>query len=89
MNIVFDPEFIKRTKKIDVRIRKRLKEKILIFSRNPNDPQLHNHPLKREYLGYRSINITADWRALYREILEDEEKIAYFILLGTHAQLYD
>jgi addiction module RelE/StbE family toxin len=89
MKIVFDPEFVKKTKKINVRIRKRLKEKIIIFSRNPYDPQLHNHQLKREYIGYRSINITADWRALYKEISEGEEEIAYFILLGTHAQLYD
>jgi mRNA-degrading endonuclease YafQ of YafQ-DinJ toxin-antitoxin module len=44
--------------------------------------------LAREYEGYKSINITSYWRALYKEIEEGEETVAYFVTLGTHAQLY-
>ena len=88
MIIRYSPLFLKTPKKLDVRIRKSFKEQILIFSKNPNNPQLNNHPLKREYQGLRSIDITADFRAIYEEKHEDEEETAYFVLIGTHKQLY-
>ena len=84
----YDPAFIKALKKVDVRIRKSFKQKIAIFAKDPFNPQLNNHPLKREYQGYRSIDITVDYRALYQEKKEGEDAIAYFTLLGTHDQLY-
>jgi addiction module RelE/StbE family toxin len=88
MNIVYDPAFLEKLKKADIKIRKSFKEKIILFSQNPQYPQLNNHSLKKEYKGYRSINITADLRAIYKEIEEGEEMIAYFVLLGTHKELY-
>lgn len=88
MTIKYSPAFLKKLKKVDVRIKKSVKKKILLFSKNPHDPQLNNHSLKREYKGYKSINITADWRALYKEKREGKDIIAYFSLLGTHKELY-
>lgn len=88
MIIRYSPIFFKTLKKLNVIIRKSLKERLLLFSKNPNDPQLNNHPLKREYQGLRSIDITADWRAIYEEKHEGEEETAYFVLIGTHKQLY-
>lgn len=88
MKVFYDPAFYEKLKKVDVRTLKSVKEKLLAFSKNPNDLQLNNHELKREYEGYRSIDITADWRAIYKEIRERDENIAYFVLLGTHDQLY-
>lgn len=84
----YDPAFIKTLKKIDVRIHKSFKEKIVIFAKNPYDPSLNNHKLKQDYVGYRSIDITADYRAIYEEINESDEPVAYFFLIGTHEQLY-
>lgn len=89
MKIQYDPDFLKTLKKVNVRIRKSLREKIQIFLRNPYDPQLDNHELKDKYEGYRSIDITADWRVIYEEIDEDDEPIAYFLLIGTHEQLFN
>lgn len=84
----YDSAFIKALKKTGVRIRKSFKEKIVIFAKNPYDPNLNNHQLKQEYKGYRSIDITADYRVIYEEIIEGDEPIAYFFLIGTHEQLY-
>lgn len=84
----YDPLFIKALKKVDVRIRKSFREKIAIFAKNLNDPQLNNHALRNPYKGLRSIDITNDYRAIYEEIKEDSEEIAYFITLGTHQELY-
>jgi len=88
MKIVYDPAFVKKLKKVDVRIRKSAKERLILFSKNPNNPQLDNHPLRRGYLGYRSIDITSDYRAIYKEVQVGDEVIAYFVALGTHNELY-
>jgi len=46
---------------------------------------LNNHALTGQWAGYRSINITGDYRAVYRLA---EEDIAYFVALDTHSKLY-
>ena len=88
MKVIYDPVFFRKLKKVDVRIRKRVKERIFLFSKNPNNPQLNNHALRKEYQGYRSIDITSDWRAIYREVQIGKDIIAYFVVLGTHDELY-
>lgn len=88
MNVELDPDFVKQLKKLDVKIRKSFKERIIKFSKNPQDPQLNDHSLKKAWHGHRSIDVTADWRAIYREIRKREETIAYFVAIGTHKDLY-
>lgn len=88
MIVKYSPRFLVLVKKVNVRIRKSLKKRIAIFIQNPNDPELNNHALRDEYTGYKSIDVTADWRAIFEEIQIDENTIAYFIGLGTHKELY-
>ncbi len=88
MNVKLDPDFFKKLKKLDVRIRKSFTEKVVLFAKNPNDLELNNHLLKKPYSGLRSINITSDWRAIYQEKSTNGEIVAFFILIGTHQQLY-
>ena len=65
MTIKYDPIFLDKLKKSGVRIRKSFKERLEIFIKDPHNPQLNNHPLKRNYLGYRSIDITNNWRQYF------------------------
>lgn len=88
MIIKYAPVFLEKLKKQDVRIRKSFKQRIDIFSQNLYSSQLNNHALRDEYEGYQSIDITNDWRALYEERVEGKDTIAYFVILGTHEQLY-
>lgn len=88
MTVKYSPSFLKVFRKADVRIRKSFKQRILIFSKNPNDLQLNNHELAKEWLGHRSIDITNDYRAVYKEEAVEEEKVAHFVTLGTHEELY-
>lgn len=88
MIVRLSPKFLTTLKRANVRIRKCFKQRILKFTINPTEPILHNHPLEREYKGFRSIDINEDWRAIYIEKVEKGETIAYFILLGTHKELY-
>lgn len=88
MIVQYSPDFLQRVKKLNVRIYKSLKKQLEIFSKNPNDPILRNHALRGDWKGYRNINVTADWRALYEEAYEGGEVIAYFSFIGTHKDLY-
>lgn len=88
MKIVYDPVFIKTLKKVSTRVHKNFKERTLLFSKDPHNSQLNNHALREKYTGYRSIDITADYRAIYKERRQGKDIIAYFTGLGTHKQLY-
>jgi addiction module RelE/StbE family toxin len=54
------------------------------FLVEPFHPSLRNHSLKDKYAGFRSIDVTGDWRALYRE----ETKRIIFVEIRTHKELY-
>ena len=82
------PSLSKKNQKNKCPHSKSFKEAIAVFVQNPLHPQLHNHKLRNEWEGYRSINITADYRAIYEEVNVDEESLAYFVTIGTHEELY-
>ena len=84
----YDPAFIKSLKKVNVRVQKSFKDRIEIFAKNPNNPQLNNHALRKPYKGLRSIDITNDYRAIYEEMIVGAQIVAYFSLFGTHNELY-
>jgi len=87
-NVFSTKGFINLYKNADVRIKKEVDERLRIFGKNPHDLGLRNHELHEEWEGYRSIDITNDYRAVYEEVQEGEEINAYFIALGTHDELY-
>lgn len=88
MKVRYSPDFYRKYKKADVRIRNSIDEKIEIFLKDPYDFQLDNHILKKEWRGCRSIDITADYRAIYKETQIGDESVAYFVALETHDELY-
>ena len=55
-----------------------------LFAEYLNHPALRNHILTGKYQDFRSIDVTKDWRALYRT---EPERII-FVALGTHETLY-
>jgi addiction module RelE/StbE family toxin len=82
--IEFSPIFTKLLERAPTEIKKALDDALDLFEEDPNHPALRNHPLTAEYQDFRSIDVTGDWRALYRE---EPERII-FTELGTHPQLY-
>lgn len=88
MNIKFGKKFAKQYSKAPQKIKKAFNLRLEIFRKDPFHPLLNNHFLTGEYLSNRSINVTGDWRAIYSEEIENKEKVAIFLALGTHSQLY-
>lgn len=88
MILRFTDVFRKQYKKADKRIQKSFDQQLKIFLQNPMDPQLRNHQLRIPYHGQRSINVTNDWRAVFKSVQSADDTIIYFTALGTHNQLY-
>ena len=77
--------FDKQYSKLNNKIQSIYKNRISIFKDNPFDFRLRNHTLKGKYLGYRSIDITGNVRALYTV---KGNIVIIFGFIGTHNQLY-
>lgn len=86
MQIKFSKKFSKQYDRSPSKIQKAFDKRLDLFFQNKFYPQLNNHALNGRYKGYHSINITGDWRAIFRGF--NSGKLIYFDALGTHAQLY-
>lgn len=84
MIIDFHKDFTKDFKKIPPKIKKKFQERLLLFEKDEFDPVLNNHSLKGKYLGYRSINVTGDVRAIFKRNSES----VIFVEINSHSNLY-
>ncbi len=86
MVIEYSKRFIKDLKNSSQIIKNNFKERLKIFIVNKYHPLLNNHSLSGKLKHYRSINISGDWRAIFKEI--QGENVCYFIAIGSHSKLY-
>ncbi len=80
--------FDKSYSKMDTKIKIKFKEKLKIFENNPFNKNLNNHSLNWEYEWCRSIDITWDFRAIFKELSSWKYEFIEFINIWTHSQLY-
>jgi proteic killer suppression protein len=83
-HIDFTPLFNKQREAAPIEIKQAFRDALELFVANPTHEALRNHPLTGKYAGFRSIDVTDEWRALYRT---EPERII-FVELGTHDDLY-
>lgn len=89
MKIKFAKKFKKQYEKANTKIQTAFDKRLELFQQDQYYPLLDNHALTGQYSGFRSIDITGNWRAIFREALDENgNKIITFELLGTHPQLY-
>ncbi len=86
MRYILSNKFQKQLKKTPEKIIDKIGEKLNVFINNFMDPTLNNHSLKGEWTGYKSINITPNLRAIYKEV---DKNLVRFVALGTHSELYE
>lgn len=80
--------FNKKLREAPLEIKIAFKETRELFLYNPNHPHLRNHALREKFVGYSSIDVTSDWRALFKVIESKTQTVITFYILGTHEQLY-
>lgn len=84
MEIFFHKKFTKQLLKMPLRLREQFGKRLQIFIDNKYDRQLNNHSVDAVFPDCRSINITGDYRAIYRESSDG----ILFVDIGTHSELY-
>lgn len=85
MEISYSHDFNKKIKKIPKKVVDKFFERLELFKVNLYHPILKNHKLHGEYAGYSSINITSNFRAIFKYTTEDQ---VVFYDIGTHPELY-
>jgi len=84
MRPYYHPRFEKKFRKLPKKIQDQFEERLVIFLRDMFSPILNNHSVESAYPGWRSINITGDYRALF----EIKDNTVVFTKIGTHSELY-
>jgi addiction module RelE/StbE family toxin len=83
--IDFTKSFTKQFKLLRPNQKQRFYDRLELFQKNPHDRVLRDHALKGKYVGYRSIDIEGDLRALY---CVQGDMLVIFAFIGSHSQLY-
>ena len=86
--IEFANRFTNQLNRAPDEIKAAFREILPLFAANPHHPTPRNHPLQRKLAGYHSIDVTGDWRAVYRETQSGTHTTIVLYQIGTHPTLY-
>jgi addiction module RelE/StbE family toxin len=84
MQVVFRKRFKKQLKKLPPKIEQQFIDRLRLFFSDPTSPLLRIHTLSGTRYPLQSMNVTADYRALFMI----EGKTVVFYEIGTHSELY-
>lgn len=86
MHFVNDRIFERQYKKLSRAVREKVSERLHVLTAEDEfHSLLNNHKLNPPFVGYRSINVTGDYRLVYKRIDHDTW---YLRAVGTHHQLF-
>ncbi len=85
MEIILHRSFVKQFKKIPKPVRSKFIERKNLFAKEPFNRLLNNHSVDGAFTDCRSINITGDYRAIFKVGTPDS---VVFLHIGTHSELY-
>ena len=77
--------FKRQWQKLPRGLQEKTEGRITLLMSDEFNERLNNHKLNPPYESYRSINITGDYRLVYKRI---EKNTYYLRAVGTHHQLY-
>ncbi len=84
MTVVLHRQFEKQFKKLPIKIQNQFRERLMLLIDNPEHPLLHVHKLSGEKIPCESMNVNADYRALF---IRSKVQITFYEI-GTHSELY-
>ena len=85
MEVILHKNFKKKFQKLPLKIKQQYFERVELFLKNKFDSSLNNHSVDPIYPGWRSINITGDYRVLFEE---KSDNVVMFMRIDTHSELY-
>ena len=88
LEVQFSKQFDKQLRSAEENVIKAFKDALQLLLVNKYHPSLNNHLLAGRFIGYRSVNIIDEWRAIYREMYGEHGMILIFEVLGTQGELF-
>ena len=88
MKIKYSKKFVTQYDKAGKEIKQAFAESLQLFLEYPDHEILRRHFLKEKYAGYESIDITDDYRAVFKKTTIKKEIGIRFHLIGTDHELY-
>ena len=85
MKPILHRRFKKQFKKLSPKVQEQFFRRVELFLKDRFNPILNNHLVDSAYPGWRSINVTGDYRAFYESA---GDNIVVFMKIGTHSDLY-
>lgn len=89
MKVRFNKRFQKSFEKTSLKIKRAFALRLDLFIKDRFNKLLNNHSLNGGWENYFSINITGDWRAIYRRLDDTKVECVEFVEIGTHSELYE
>ena len=84
MEVIFHRQFKKKFEKIPHKVRDQFYDRLELFFKDKTHRSLNNHSVDKAFSDCRSINVTGDYRAIFK----DSEDKVIFLTIGTHSELY-
>ena len=84
MEIVFHKQFKKKFEKLPVKVQNKFFDRLKLFMRDQTHETLNNHSVDKAFPECRSINVTGNYRAIFKE----GQEVVTFMIIGTHSELY-
>lgn len=84
MHIIFHRNFKRQYQKLPKKVQLQFAIRLELMIENSQNPILHIHQLRGEDQKYTSMNVTADYRALFTQTT----KQITFYKIGSHSELY-
>ncbi len=84
MKVFFHKQFEKQYRKLPSTIQKQFIVRLRLFLEEPMHPLLHVHMLTGNKYPYQSLNVNADFRALF---IQDKTTVTFYEI-GSHSELY-
>ncbi len=85
-HVVIHKRFLKQFRKLPRSVQNAFQSRRDLFLQNPADPLLRIHELHGNFIGYKSFNVNADIRVVYKDLDEDT---LILVAIGSHSELYE
>lgn len=85
MEFLYARIYKRQFKKPPPDLQQKVMQRLALFLSDEMSPILDNHPLRFEWKGYRSINITGDYRLIFKK---ESDMLIRLEEIGTHSELY-
>lgn len=85
MEFSYSRIYKRQFRKLPQDLRYKVMERLELFMKDEMHPLLDNHPLRFEWKGYRSINITGDYRLIFKK---ESDLLVRLEEVGSHSELY-